>query len=80
MLVEYVVRVGLLFLASQLLDLSPESGNLIAMTLLLISQLTLMSTQFDVMTSSKGVCLTSLGLEFALQTVDISLLTSLLLL
>jgi hypothetical protein len=80
MLVEHVVRSGLLLLAPQLLDLSPELRNLIAVELLLFGQLALVSAQLGVMASSKGVCFAGFCLELALQVFGISLLASLLLL
>lgn len=80
MLVEHVVRRGLVLLAPQPLDLGREGGKLIAVELVLVGQLALVSAQFGVMASSERVCFASLGLQLGLDVVGISLLARLLLL
>ena len=80
MLVEHVVRGGLLSLTPQLLNLNPELRNLVAVELLLVDQLALVSAQFGIVAPSEGICFARLGLQLALQVFGVSLLASLLLL
>jgi hypothetical protein len=80
MLVEHVVRLRLLLLASESLNLSSHLGQLGAVHLLLVGDSALILAGFGIVTASEGICLSRLGLQLALQVVGLFSLARLLLL
>ena len=80
MLVEHGVGGGLLLLAAQGLDLSPQLRELIAVVLLLVGQLALVSAQLGIVAAADGVCLPRLGLQLILEVLGLSPLAGLFLL
>lgn len=80
MLVEYIVRLGLLLLTPQLLDLGSHLGQLGAVQLLLVGNLALIFSTVGIVAASEGVCLAGFCLELSLQVVGLFLLARLLLL
>ena len=80
MLVEHGVGGGLLLLAAQGLDLSPQLRELVAMVLLLVGQLALVSAQLGIVAASDGVCFARLGLQLVLEVVGLFPLAGLFLL
>jgi hypothetical protein len=79
-LVEHGVGGGLLLLAAQGLNLSPQLRKLVAVVLLLVGQLALVSAQLGIVAASDGVCFTRLGLQLVLEVLGLSSLTGLFLL
>lgn len=80
MLVEHGVGGGLLLLAAQGLDLSPQLRQLVAVVLLLVGQLALVSAQLGIVAASDGVCFARLGLQLGLEVLGLSPLAGLFLL
>ena len=80
MLVEHGVGGGLLLLAAQGLDLSPQLRQLVAVVLLLVGQLALVPAQLGIVATADGVCLARLGLQLGLEVLGLSPLAGLLLL
>ena len=80
MLVEHGVGGGLLLLAAQGVDLSPQLRKLVAMVLLLVGQLALVPAQLGIVAASDGVCFARLGLQLVLEVVGLFPLAGLFLL
>jgi hypothetical protein len=69
MLIKHVVRLGLLLLAPQPLDLSPHLGQLGGVYLLLVGNAALVLSVFGIVAAPEGVCLARLGLQLALEVL-----------
>jgi hypothetical protein len=80
MLVEHVVRLRLLLLAPESLDLGSHLGQLGVVQLLLVGDSTLISAGLSIVAASEGIRLSGLGLQLALQVVGLFSLARLLLL